>query len=367
MKTIRLLSRMITGLVFIFSGFVKAVDPMGSTFKFIDYFDAFSLPWLSPVALPFAILLSSLEFTIGAALILNVKIKQASWALLIFMSFFTVLTFFLAIFNPVSDCGCFGDAIILTNWETFYKNVILMVFTLIVFFGRNSFKRKLSEGGQRIMVLLVFIVISGLSVHAYMHLPLIDFLPYKKGVSLRVKPTKVDAFLIYKNNVTGEVKEWLSEELPWEDSLWVATWEYQDRRVVEYKESGMVELPMMDEFGYDISTSVFSEDGYLLLVCMPKVNKACKKSISKLTALYEGASEADISMIGASGDMVEDIDAFRHEHQILFPIYQADDITLKMVIRSNPGLLLLKDGVILKKWHYNDIPSMQKLLKNIIN
>lgn len=366
MKTIRIISRFITGFVFLFSGLVKAVDPMGSTYKFIDYFDAFSVPWLAPLALLFAILLSSLEFSIGAALLLNVKVRIASWALMIFMGFFTILTFFLAIFNPVADCGCFGDAIILTNWETFYKNLGLMFFTLIVFMGRNKCRQRLAEGAQRLIVLVVFLLISMLSVHAYMHLPIIDFLPYKKGVSLRVKPTKVEAWLIYKNKATGEQKEWLSEDLPWNDSLWVEAWEYHDRRVVEYKEPGSVELPMMDEFGYDISSSVFSEDGYLLLVSMPKIKNVRKKSIPKLMELYEKSSIKEVRMVGVCGDVSEEIDAFRHQHQIMFPIYQADDITLKMVIRANPGLLLLKDGVILKKWHNNDFPTFEKLEKSYL-
>lgn len=366
MRFLLTFSRILAGLVFMFSGFVKAVDPMGSTYKFMDYFEVFSVSWLGVFALPFAILLSSLEFTIGAALVLRVKMPQASWALLLFMSFFTVLTLYIAVFNPVADCGCFGDALVISNWETFYKNVVLMAFTLIVFLNRRRFKQRLSEGAHRLTALLVFIAISGISIHAYLHLPVLDFLPYKKGVSLNAKPSKVEAFLIYTNKETGEKKEWLSEDLPWDDTLWAATWEYHDRRVVEYKEPGVVELPMLDEYGHDVSSGIFSEEGYLLVAVIHSAPKASKKAMKKLAVMYDQAAESGVHMIGACGSTAEDIDLMRHEFQLLFPVYQADDITLKMVVRANPGLLLLHNGVILKKWHYNDFPDFARIKRKYI-
>src|SRR6056297_2013534 len=139
MKKLNQLSRIILGVVFIFSGFVKAVDPLGSMYKFNDYFAAFGLEFLSVLALPLAILLSTLEFVIGFSLLYATKRKITAWVTLLFMSFFTVLTFILAIYNPVSDCGCFGDAIIMTNWETFWKNVVLSIFVLVVFFERKKY------------------------------------------------------------------------------------------------------------------------------------------------------------------------------------------------------------------------------------
>ena len=138
MKYIRLISRLIVGMVFIFSGFVKAVDPLGSAYKFADYFTAFKLGFLEFLALPLGIFLSAFELILGLTLILGYRRKTVFQILMWFMSFFTLLTFILAIFNPVTDCGCFGDALILTNWQTFFKNVVLMVFVSILYFGRNS-------------------------------------------------------------------------------------------------------------------------------------------------------------------------------------------------------------------------------------
>ncbi|MBE9518214.1 MAG: DoxX family protein, partial [Bacteroidetes bacterium] len=138
MKYIRLLSRLIVGMVFIFSGFVKAVDPLGSAYKFADYFTAFKLGFLEFLALPMGIFLSAFELILGLTLILGYRRKTIFQVLMWFMFFFTLLTFILAVFNPVTDCGCFGDALILTNWQTFFKNLVLMVFVLILYFGRNN-------------------------------------------------------------------------------------------------------------------------------------------------------------------------------------------------------------------------------------
>lgn len=133
MKTLRIFSRMLVGIVFMFSGFVKAVDPLGSTYKFQDYFTAFQMEWAHPLALYLGILLCVAEFVIGVGLLFGTRMRLFAYAVTIFMTFFTILTLVLAIYNPVSDCGCFGDAIKMTNWQTFYKNVVLMVFTLVIF------------------------------------------------------------------------------------------------------------------------------------------------------------------------------------------------------------------------------------------
>ena len=142
MKNLRLISRVIVGLIFMFSGFVKGVDPLGSAYKYHDYFVAFHLDFLSPFVLYLGILLCVLEFMIGLALVTGVKMRLATILVTIFMVFFTILTFILALTNPVSDCGCFGDALILTNWETFFKNIIIMIFVIIIIVGRKKFKNK---------------------------------------------------------------------------------------------------------------------------------------------------------------------------------------------------------------------------------
>ncbi|HRZ76357.1 MAG TPA: DoxX family membrane protein, partial [Bacteroidales bacterium] len=178
MKAIRTISRIFLGAVFIFSGFVKAVDPWGSAYKFHDYFTAFHMEWLTGLALPLGVALCLAEFMIGVGLLFGTRMRFFAWALMVFMTYFLFLTLYLAIANPVSDCGCFGDAIKMTNWETFYKNVVLMVPTLIVFFGRHRYSEPYSRKGQALVLGLGAAVLLGTSVYSYRHLPLIDFLPW---------------------------------------------------------------------------------------------------------------------------------------------------------------------------------------------
>ena len=213
MKIIRSLARIIVGIVFVFSGFVKAVDPLGSTYKFIDYFNDFGMEFLVPLAFPLAVVLSSLELVMGISFLFGYRMKLVSWAVLLFMSFFTVLTFILAIYNPVSDCGCFGDALILTNWQTFWKNIIFMLFTIIVFSGRNSFpsiRGAIAEWG---ILAFFFSGAIGLSSYCNNHLPILDFRPYKVGTHIPTAsaipdgaPADVyDTRLYYRNIENGKV------------------------------------------------------------------------------------------------------------------------------------------------------------------
>ena len=185
MKYIRLLSRIIVGVVFIFSGFVKALDPLGSAYKFSDYFTAFKLGFLDFLSLPLGIFLSAFELLLGITLILGYRRKVTFTVLMWFVSFFTLLTLILALFNPVTDCGCFGDALILTNWETFFKNVVLMVFVLILYFGRNTGTYHGNALREWVIVMCLYVMASLFSFWNYRHLPLIDFRPYDVGTVIK--------------------------------------------------------------------------------------------------------------------------------------------------------------------------------------
>ena len=189
MKYLSLVSRVFVGLVFIFSGFVKAVDPYGSAYKFDDYFAAFGMPWLHFVSLALSFILSGAEFLIGISLFFGIRMKVGSLALTIFMVFFTILTLFLAIFNPVSDCGCFGDAMILTNWETFFKNVIIIIPAIYIFITIKKFPIKLNPSYEWLILAFFGIVIFSVSLFGYRHLPVFDFRPYNVGTYI---PSKME-------------------------------------------------------------------------------------------------------------------------------------------------------------------------------
>ncbi len=370
MKLLRLISRVIVGIVFIFSGFVKAIDPFGSAYKFIDYFEAFHLSFLNSIALPLAIILSSAEFLIGICLLLNVRLKESSWALFIFMVFFTILTFILAIYNPVSDCGCFGDAIILTNWQTFYKNIILMIFVLIVFIEKNKYQILYKPFIEWVIITFFAFIIILFSVYCINHLPVLDFRPYNIGAHIPDKmelpedapSDEYEIKLFYQKD--GKIQEFNLENLP--DS----TWEFVNREKKLIKK-GYVP-PIHDftiddlETGEDIADIILEDEDYTFILIAYNLNKYNLKSQNKINELAAFCEANGYNFICLTSSLKNLIEEFKEKNNILFSFYNTDEITLKTVIRANPGLLLLKNGTIIDKWHNRNIPKIEKFEKNIL-
>ncbi|UCH14321.1 MAG: DoxX family membrane protein [Bacteroidales bacterium] len=365
MKIIKIASRIIVGVIFVFSGFVKGIDPLGSTYKFIDYFEAFHLSFLNFIALPLAILLSTGELVIGINLLLGIRMRLTSYVLLAFMSFFTILTLFLAIYNPVTDCGCFGDAIILTNWQTFWKDIIILIPTFIVFYSRNKYKPFYSSVIEWRMTLAFILTGVLISVYCYRNLPLLDFRPYNTGANIPEKMTIPDdapadeykTILVYEKN--GSRKEFNTENFPWQDT----TWKWVETRQILIKKG---EEPLIHDFtittseGYDITDIVISDQNYSFLVIADDLSKSSINGFKKINKVAESCLVNDnCSFYCLTSSTSEEISSFSDKLDINFDFYLADEITLKTIIRSNPGLLLIKEGNILGKWHYNNIPDFE--------
>ncbi len=365
MKVLRLFSRVLIGMVFSFSGFVKAVDPLGSVYKFNDYFEAFHIGFLSSMSLPLALLLSTAELLIGLNLITGLRIKLTSWALLIFMVFFTILTLIIALENPVTDCGCFGDALILTNWQTFWKNIIFLVPTVFIFFQRNNyqgiFHAKLEWG------IVVAYSLAGifLSVHCLNHLPVNDFRPYKTGTSIvegksypeGAPEAEYDIKLIYEKN--GIQKSFKVTDAPAKDS----TWKYIDmekKQIAEGYDPPIHDFSLLDNEGNDITEEVLQDEEYSFLLISYKMEKANKKGLLKANELAKaGKDKFRFYCLTASTN--EHIDKISKELGLDFNIYMSDEIMLKTVVRSNPGLVLLKNGSVIRKWHHRDFPQPDEM------
>jgi len=361
MKIVAYICRLLLGAVFIFSGFVKAVDPLGSAYKFHDYFGAFNVQWLDSSALLLSIFLSALEFVIGMALFFGVLNRLAAWGGLLFMGFFTPLTLYLAIANPVSDCGCFGDAIIMTNWQTFYKNLIFMVFAIITFIYRNRFK-KLFCCKVEILIVFFFMLISvGFSVYGLRNLPVLDFRPWKVGNSMKMDTETDDRYyLIYRHIETGELSEYLSPDFPWDDSLWMATNEFVDQRI-EAAPLPETYLYMGDENGHDYFKAFTQHSDFQFILFMYDVETANLRNMKAIKLLAEKSMENGIDFVGLTSSLPEKAHDFIKKHNLAFEFFFSDAITLKTVIRSNPGLMLIQDGVILKKWSHRNIPEFESV------
>ncbi|NMB72059.1 MAG: DoxX family protein [Bacteroidales bacterium] len=371
MKVVRFICRILLGLVFIFSGFVKGIDPMGSAIKFGEYFSAFHLSFLGNFSLLFSVLLASAEFIIGIALLLGLRMKIASWAVFLFMSFFTLLTLILALTNPVSDCGCFGDAIKLTNWQTFLKNVILMVPVMVVFLERNKFSVRYKPLGEWVTLGILFTGILLVIRYCYFYLPIMDFLPYRTGTNIPkameipegAPQDEYKTILYYQKD--GVTKEFTLENYPWQDS----TWKWVDTKTVLIKKGyqpPIHDFRFTDQEGNDITDLVLYDTRYVFLLISPNVQKANTAGIMQAKSLADLCHGGNCAFYALTASPFSEIRNFTEKNNPGFPFYHADETTLQTMIRSNPGLMLIKDGTIIAKWSYREFPEVERLKNDIL-
>jgi len=369
MKYFRLFSRMVLGIVFVFSGFVKAVDPLGSAYKFADYFTAFKLGFLEFLALPMGIFLSAFELLLGLVLILGYRRKIAYLVLMWFMSFFTLLTFILAIFNPVSDCGCFGDALILTNWQTFLKNVVLMGLVLPLYFHREKAQDSELVLREWIAVGGLFVMASAFSFWNYRHIPLVDFRPYQVGTVIAEgmeipEGAQMDLYettLIYLNKETGKTESFQIDNYP-KDTV---SWEFvnsESRLVEKGFEPPIHDFAIMDESGTDLVDEILADKGYSLLMISYNLGKANTEALQNVRGWSQLEILADdFSFYGVTSTPSAEIESLSESLSLGYEFLAGDEIMLKTIVRSNPGFMLLKNGIILGKWGYRDFPSIEDL------
>ncbi len=361
MRILRFISRTVIGIVFMFSGAVKAVDPLGSAYKFSDYFQAFHLDFLQPVSLFLAIVLFTAEFISGFSVLSGYRQKTGIWGVIILMAIFTPLTFMLAISNPVSDCGCFGDAIHLTNWQTFGKNIVLITLAIILFTRRKQVKRIFTPIKEWIIISIVTILFVVFSLLNLRYLQLFDFLPYRTGVnipeSMKIPEGRsADEYkttFIYEKE--GIKKEFTLENYPADDT----SWKFIDQKSVLVKRGY---LPLIHDFsitssdGEDLTEKILADRGYTLLMISTKLKNADQKHLYKgfetgAKCLAEGMN---FLVVTASGT-----DEFR-EYNNGFNFCSADETTLKTIVRSNPGFLLIKEGNIAGKWSWATLPPKEQ-------
>jgi hypothetical protein len=364
MKIFRTICRILVGMVFVFSGFVKGVDPLGTVFRMQDYFNAFGISWANQFALPLTIFLITLEFTLGFSLFFNLWVRKLSFILLPLMIYFTILTFFDAVFNIVPDCGCFGDAIKITNFQTFLKNIVLMVLVVVIFLQRKNFKSVLPQTGQVSILLIVIAAFGYMTVYAYHHLPIIDFMPWKVGSQVnKVKTADVKFYVTYKNKRTGEEKEFLTPNYPWNDSVWMSQWVFKSQRADDPNKGQTTMLRIEDEKGNDVTQLIVDNPDLQFLLVAYDLSAANVQAFHRILPFYKQAVSSGYSFICITNTNPSELKKFRINNGTAFDYYLADDVVLKMLIRANPGLVLMKGGKVLAKWHYNDFPSFGDVIK----
>ena len=360
--------RIALGLVFIFSAFVKGVDPLGTAYRVEDYLLVYNLEWMVSYKLIISFLLITVEFVMGFGLLFKLRYKRIVWLTFFMMIFFTVVTWFDAKNNLVPDCGCFGDAIKLTNWQTFYKNIVLLAMTLILLFQKKPDKQRVPKSIQLIILALGAIAFYSFEAYNYHHLPVIDFRGWKVGNDMKYKNVDSEKiYLTYKNKKTGELKEYVSPDYPWQDSAWRADWEFVGKRIDDSKVIKPHNLIIEDEYGTDITKELIENPEYQVLIISSNLQEANGEGMIKASELAHILQKEGINVNLITGSDLESIKTLKTLYAIDYPVDFADETDLKAMIRSNPGIILLHNGTIVKKWHFNDIPSGNELIKELAN
>lgn len=359
--------RLLLALTFIFSGYVKAIDPLGTQYKMIEMLSAAGMAGAVPdwITLMSAVGVAAVEFSLGIFLLMAIQRRNTSKWVLGIMIVMTAITLWLWIANPVKDCGCFGDAVKLSNGETFAKNIVLLAAAIMVARHPLRMFRFVSETNQWIVInyTVVFILISS-GVCLY-NLPLFDFRPYKIGTDIQknmeipegVQPPKFETTFIMQKG--GVQQEFTLDNYP--DS----TWEFVDSKTVQTEEGY---VPPIHDFsiedkttGQDITQQVLTRKGHTFLLISPHLEQADDTNFGAIDQIYEYAKEANIPLLCLTASQEDAIKRWQDLTGAEYPFYTTDETTLKTIIRSNPGLLLLKDGAIINKWSHNFLPKAEEL------
>ncbi|MEM6643287.1 MAG: BT_3928 family protein [Bacteroidota bacterium] len=352
MKILQEFSRYAVGALFIFSGIIKVNDPVGTEIKLTEYFQVFAtdiapfFEWFVPASLFLSVFLSVLEVILGIALLIGYRMRFTAWTLLSMIVFFTFLTFYSAYFDKVTDCGCFGDAIKLTPWQSFKKDLILLVFIGIIFWKRKSFTSLMSPKAREIIILGFSALLVFVSIYAINHLPFVDFRAYKIGNNIPALMQNSEP-LRYRYIMEKDGKEYEFDTYPTDEE-----YKYLGTELLNPEAAAKITDFNVWQGDNDFTSSILQ--GTKLLIVIHQVEKASLEKIDRLRNLTYNYPEFETAILTSSG--YETFEAFRHQHQLGAPYYFADATVLKTMIRSNPGVILLENGTVVAKWHFKDTP-----------
>ncbi|MBC6112537.1 BT_3928 family protein [Pedobacter fastidiosus] len=370
-------ARIFVGALFIFSGLIKANDPLGFGYKLQEYFEVFHMDFLNGMATGIAILLCTLEIILGALLLLGFWSKKVAWGLLLLIIFFTLLTFISAAFKVVTSCGCFGDAIPLTPWQSFSKDLILLVLIIYIFIKKDLIKPVTSHPlAQKNIAITVTIISLVFGLYTYNFLPIIDFLPYKVGAhipSLMVippgeKPDEFEIMYHLKNKKTKEEKDmsdkdYLKTEI-WKDNNWEIIGEPAKRLVKKGFEPKIKDLIITDASGTDYTKEIIENPYYNFVFVAYSLKDANQNVIGNLNALALNATQQfNIRSVLLTSNSAKDAEVFIKKNNLFSEVFYADAVPLKSMVRANPGVMLLKNGVVINKWHFHNVPTFDQLSK----
>ncbi|SFW23000.1 BT_3928 family protein [Chitinophaga sancti] len=362
MKFLLNLLRIIVGVLFIFSGLVKANDPLGLSYKMDEFFEVLHLGFMSHYSLVYSVAMNAFEIVCGVAILIGYRMRLFTWLILLLIAFFTFLTAYALFSGTVRECGCFGDCIKLSPAETFWKDVALLVMILVIFFYKDKIGPLFGTKANGALMLVSLIFSLGIQWYTLAHLPLVDCLGYKVGNNIPEKmklppgahPDVYETVLIYKKD--GKAKEFTTENFPWNDSTWV----YVDRKDKLVKE-GDGEPPVKDfiltDFdGGNQTEAILTEATPVYLFLVKDVNEAADGWQRKMAALQALAKQGKCYIYGVTASTKDQVEPFVKKNGLDFQFLNMDGTAIKTAGRSNPCLLLLEKGTIKGKWSYRDLP-----------
>ncbi|WP_262245613.1 BT_3928 family protein [Parapedobacter soli] len=370
-------ARIVTGLLFIFSGLIKANDPTGFGYKLEEYFHVFGTHFLNDYAVIIAIIVCALEILLGALLLLGYWGRTVAWGLLLLILFFTFLTFYSAFFEVVTSCGCFGDAIPLTPWQSFGKDLVLLVLILIIFVNRAAIRSITKSRGTQVFITVVLTILAaGIGIYTVNYLPFIDFLPYKNGNNLPELMTlpegevgdQYDILYTLRNKTTGAEKQvsdkvYLADEL-WKDEAWEIVGDPETKLVKKGYQVPIPDLLISDANGEDVTQQLVENPYYNIVVVAWNLDKANLPALDRINKLVTEVTDSyNIRAILLTASGTQTAEQVSRELSLLTEIFYADAVPLKSMVRANPGVLLMRNGTVINKWHYNTLPDFNTLDK----
>ena len=359
MKFITHIVRVIVAATFIFSGFVKLIDPLGSAYKFQEYFgaDVLNMEFLIPYALPFSIILILAEIVLGVKLLVGFKPKITVWSLFVIILIFLFLTWYSAYYDKVTDCGCFGDAITLTPWETFYKNIILVGMIFFLLFNTERISPVFGKTFAMWLSFVSFFIFLYITYYVLVHLPIIDFRAYSVGTNIpegMIVPEGAKA-AVYEDtwiyNVQGEDREFSTEEKPW--NIEGSTFVDRKTKLIEKGYEPPIHDFTMEKGDVDFTDFLMQKEK-LMLVVMYNLMKVDKEALVKVKGITTTAMQEGYDVYAFSASNQSDFDLIKKEYELDFDLLFCDETTLKTIVRANPGIVTLSKGTITGKWNAND-------------
>jgi len=354
-----LVCRLLVGALFIFSSFTKGVDPLGTKYKMLDYLSVYGMTWLNDFAMVLAMFMILAEFIVGICLVTNIFPRLAVLGATLLMLFFTTTTLFDAIYDLVPDCGCFGTAIKMSNWQTFYKNLVIDAVLIPLILNNKQLKNSLRWTVQFAIGCAYALAFLAFEIYNYRHLPVVDFMNWKVGKQMNAEPAEESRiYLTYRNKVTSETQEYLSPDYPWNDSVWMSQWEFVDQRV----EGGnnYLGFSALDEDGNDVTENILTTEN-LLMFTSHDLSKVTEKEWSKIKEITEAAENNGFTVVWAVANPPEYVEQLREKYGFLYEVYYGDELEIKTIVRFNPGLIWLDNGLVKDKWSAIDFPVGQKL------